>query len=104
MSNTLAQGFNATTIPSYYPSLKYFNNIGSLVNILVPTLMLVAAFGFLAMIFYAGFKLLSSAGDPEKITEARNIITYGVIGLLIMMVSFLVVKVVEYVLGIDLPL
>lgn len=98
------QRFNATTLPSYYPSLKYFNNIGSLVNLLVPLAVLGAALIFLGMIFYAAFTLLTSQGDPEKVAQGRNIITYGVIGLIVIMMSFLAVKVIEFVLGIDLPL
>ncbi len=104
MNNTLAQGFNATTLPTYYPSMRYFNNIGSLVNILVSTAMLIAGIVFLGMIFYAAFIMLTSAGDPEKVAQGRNVITYGFIGLLIMLSAFLVVKVVEFFLGIDLPL
>lgn len=103
MSKTLAQ-INATTLPSYYPSMKYFNNIGSLVNLLVPLAVTVAALIFLFMIFKAAFTMLSSQGDPEKIAEARNILTYGVIGLVIISLSFFIVKVIELVLGIDLPL
>ncbi len=104
MNNTLDQGFNATTLPTYYPSMQYFNNIGSLVNIIVSTVMLVAGIVFLGMIFYAAFIMLTSTGDPEKVAQGRNIITFGFIGLLIMLSAFLVVKVVEYFLGIDLPL
>lgn len=104
MNNTLAQGFNATTLPTFYPSMRYFNNIGSLVNIIVSTVMLVAGIVFLGMIFYASFIMLTSTGDPEKVAQGRNIVTFGFIGLLIMLSAFLVVKVVEYFLGIDLPL
>jgi len=106
MNNTLAQnsGFNATTLPSYYPSIQYFGTIGSLVNILVSTIMVIAGIVFLAMIFYAAFIMLTSAGDPEKVAQGRNVITYGFVGLLIMLSAFLIVKVVEYFLGIDLPL
>jgi hypothetical protein len=103
MNRTLAQ-INATTLPSYYPSMKYFNNIGSLVNLLVPLAILIASLIFLFMIFKAAFTLLTSQGDPEKISSAQSTITYGVIGLVIIMLSFFIVKIIELVLGIDLPL
>lgn len=96
--------FNKNTLPTYFPPAAYFTDIGSLLNIIIPALVMIAALIFLAMLIFASFKILTSAGDPDKVAEGRNTATFAVIGLVIIAVSFLVVRVIGYVLGIDLPI
>ena len=50
--------------------------------------------GFLAlviviMIVYAGFLVLTAAGDEEKIKKAKNILIYIVIGVLLLVTSYI---------------
>lgn len=44
------------------------------------------------MIMYAGFELITSSGDSQKITRARQIITYAVIGLVVIISARLIVS------------
>ena len=39
------------------------------------------------MILYAGFKFLFAKGDPGKVTEAKNILWYAIIGLVIILIG-----------------
>lgn len=98
------EGMNATTLPSYFPPARYFVNIGSLLNVIVPALLFVATIGLLAMLIYAAFKFLTSQGEPEKVEEARNIATYAIIGMLLIFLSFLMVRVINYVFDLNLPI
>lgn len=41
-----------------------------------------------AWTFYGGFLIFTSAGDAEKITQAKSVITNGVIGLLFVLSSY----------------
>lgn len=50
----------------------------------------------LLMFIYGGFMFLISAGSSDKIGEARKIMTAAVVGLLIVLASFLIIK---FVLG-----
>lgn len=43
-------------------------------------------------IIYAGFQLMISAGDEEKMKKTKNIILYVVAGILIMWLSYGIVK------------
>jgi len=56
------------------------------------TMMSVAAF---VMLLYAGFIYFSSFGDSEKAGEAKNIIIYAVVGLVVAMLSFAIVQIIS---------
>ena len=49
------------------------------------------------MLIYGGFKYATSAGDSKKVTDAKNTILYAIIGLVICLLSYAIVK---WVLGI----
>jgi len=48
------------------------------------------------MIIYGGFKYISSGGDSNKVTEAKNTIIYAVIGLVVVALAQFIV---QFVLG-----
>lgn len=54
---------------------------------------------FLAYLVYAGFLLITSGGQEEKITKARHILFYGVIGALITFSSYGLALLVERYIG-----
>ncbi|MHB8903642.1 MAG: hypothetical protein ACYC40_00870 [Patescibacteria group bacterium] len=54
----------------------------------------------LIMFIYGGFIFLISTGSSEKIGEAKKIITAAVVGLLIVLSSFLIIKFVLSSMGI----
>lgn len=95
---------NQDTIKERFGPARYFSDIGSLVNILVPTLIFGAAIIFLAMLFVGGYKIMMAAGEPDAIASGRNTITFAIIGLVIIMISFLVVRIIGFVLGVDVPI
>jgi len=55
----------------------------------------------LLMFIYGGIMFLISAGSSDKIGEARKIITAAVVGLLIVLASFLIIKFVLASMGLD---
>lgn len=44
------------------------------------------------MIIYGGFKYISSGGDSNKVTEAKNTIVYAVIGLVVVAMAQFIVQ------------
>ena len=46
----------------------------------------------------AGYKFMTSQGDPERVKEAREILTSAVIGLLFLIFSLVILEVI----GVDL--
>jgi isoprenylcysteine carboxyl methyltransferase (ICMT) family protein YpbQ len=51
------------------------------------------------MFIYAGFTMLISAGNSQKIAQAKNILVAAVIGLAIVFSSYLIIKFVLAALG-----
>lgn len=73
------------------------NEEGSLRNIVITILNFVLSFlGILAvaMIIYGGFLYVSSAGNQEKTDQGKKIVTYAVIGIVIILISFALVNTV----------
>jgi hypothetical protein len=46
----------------------------------------------LAMFVYAGFTMLISAGNPQKVTQAKNTLIASVVGLAIVFSSFILIR------------
>lgn len=69
-------------------------------NIINALLMFVGLFS-LVIFIVAGFKFIHSGGDPKKLEGARNNFVFGILGLLIVLLSFAIINIISYVTGID---
>jgi hypothetical protein len=54
------------------------------------------------MLIYGGYKLARSGGDPKQLEGARNIITYAIIGLVLVFFSFFIINLISTVTGTDI--
>lgn len=59
---------------------------------------IISVVGILAvgMLIYGGAKYVISAGRPDKMTQAKNIIAYAVVGLVVVLLAF---AIVNFVIG-----
>jgi len=81
-------------------SAKLVNPLGakSVTEFLTQILDIVIIFALPIVIFfiiYAGFKFVTAQGDPAKITEAKNALTWAVVGGVIVLGAEVLVKVIE---------
>lgn len=81
-----------------------FDSITTLVNLVLPIMMLVGGFITLGMLLLGAYRYLTSEGNPEKISKAQSVIIYAVIGLFLIVASFVITKIIGYVLKVDMPL
>ncbi len=51
------------------------------------------------LIVYSGIRLITSGGDPKKVAGARQIMTYAIIGLVLVLSSFAIVLFIGYATG-----
>ena len=51
----------------------------------------------------AGYDYILSQGEPEKLTSAQSKMTYALIGIILLVASYMIVRVVGAVMGLDLP-
>lgn len=77
-----------------------FNAILALVNNVITFLIKYMAIPITAiMLTYAGFELVTSGGSTEKRGVAKSVFTNAVLGLIIAVAAFLIVKTILSILG-----
>jgi len=79
-----------------------FNDLGGLVSAILPYIYGFAGLILFVMLILGGITLMTAAGDPAKSKEGYGKITAGLIGFLIIFVSYFVAQIVEVVLGIKI--
>lgn len=55
----------------------------------------------LFLIIYAGIMYITSRGDQQKIDGAKKTVTYAIIGLIIIFLSFFIVSLISALTGVD---
>jgi cytochrome bd-type quinol oxidase subunit 2 len=54
------------------------------------------------LIIWSGFQYVTSSGDKEKVDNARKRLTYAIIGLVFIFLSFLIINFISQFTGIDI--
>ncbi|HVF69390.1 MAG TPA: hypothetical protein VNA13_02365 [Xanthomonadales bacterium] len=65
-------------------------------NIITAFLMFAGAVA-LVLIIYSGIKLVTSGGDAKQVQAARGIMTYAVIGVIVVLTSFAIIYFIGYI-------
>jgi len=81
--------------------LARFGSIAAIVNILLPDLLIGAGIIFFVMIVYAGYQVMASSGKEENLQKAQKLFTASIIGLIIVIGSFLAIKLLAHLFGIN---
>lgn len=78
-----------------------FNTLGGLFSFLIPRVLILGGVIFFIIIVMAGFGVITGAGndDPHAKEQARNFLTYGVLGLIIMIGAYWIVQIINVVTG-----
>jgi len=83
-------------IPKPFGSSSLQDIVASLINVAFVTAGIVA----LIYIIIGGYNYITSSGNPEQATQAKSTITYAIIGLIVVFVSFLIVRYVLDKIGV----
>lgn len=51
------------------------------------------------MIIYAGIRFITSRGDPKQVQGAKQIMTWAIIGLIIVLISFGIIALISTITG-----
>lgn len=60
-----------------------------------------AGLALFMMIIMGGFKYITSAGDPKAVESARKTLTYAILGIVLLALSFLILKFIENFTGVE---
>lgn len=77
------------------------NSFGDLFNRLVNPLFILATIIVTFYFLYGVFKLIISGGDKEQVSSAQKTITHAIIGFVLLILAFVMVKFVPEVLGLN---
>jgi hypothetical protein len=72
------------------------------ISFVITLLTVLAGLFFLYQCLMGGFAWLNAAGDQKKVQEARDRITQGVIGLLLIVGSYAIVGLIGTIFGLDI--
>ena len=84
-----------------FPAAK-IDNIGKIVNLALPLMMTGAGLIFLVITLKAAYDILTHGDNPEALKKAYASITTAVLGLVIVIVSFLAIQILGVVLKTDI--
>jgi len=79
-----------------------FDNIGTLLGNIIIAAMVISGLMVFFYLIMGGIQYISSGGDKAQAEAARDKITYALIGLVIVIGSFAIVKLIESFFGIDI--
>jgi hypothetical protein len=77
-----------------------FMDIASLFNLILPIIMVGGALIFFVMLLQAAFMWLTSEGKPESILKAQKALIFAVIGLIVFISAFMIVKIIGIILNV----
>ena len=74
---------------------------GGLISILINFLLWTVGILSVAMIIFSGFRYITSAGDAAKTKSAQTALTYSIVGLIVAVLAWVIVKMILRQFGIE---
>ncbi len=78
-----------------------FDTVSVFLNVLLPLATAGAALIFLVMMLRAAFNIITHGDNPEAIKKAQQSMVFAILGLLIVILSFLFVRLIGKILGVN---
>ncbi len=93
----------AAPLESFYTPAASLGGQGATLSVLINpliknTLVLSGIVSFFVILF-AGFNYISGAGDKNKMTQSTQMLTYGILGLIVVASAFLITNILGKVLN-----
>jgi hypothetical protein len=82
----------------FVPTIKCLE---SLFKNVLSAVVAVIGVGLFVMLLVGGYSLLFSGGDPKKLQKAQGTITTAIVGLVIIVCAYLILKIIESFLGVS---
>jgi len=80
---------------------KDYANIGELISALLPYIFVIAGLILFVIIIFAGFTIFTSATNPDKVKQAQQQLTFGIIGFLIIFFSYWIAQILGNIFGLS---
>jgi len=99
MTHQLAQTLNLPGGSSVTGPLTGNPTIGGIISTALPIVIGLAGLGLLLMIIFAGYALMTSAGDAKKMEEGKQRLTMAILGFIIIFGAYWVVQILGVMFG-----
>jgi len=76
--------------------------IGKLVYAFSSNAIVIAGVILIIMIIYSGISMVGASGDPQQFAKAQGILTSGIIGFVIVLAAWFIIKIVETSTGVSI--
>lgn len=86
-------------IASDWPLAQKFGSLGEIVTVFLPRILLLGSIIAFFLVVLAGVGVIASAGggDPHATENRQKILTYAIVGLVIMFGSFWVLQLINFI-------
>lgn len=91
--------FGTVTPPKELGNLKGAEGINTILTNMVSLIFTVSAVLFVFMFLISGFQMLMSGGDKEALAKARARLTWAVIGIVLLSLSFVILRIIQHITG-----
>ncbi len=82
--------------------LKSLGGIGKLVSSLSANAIMIAGVILMIIIVYAAISMISAAGDAQQYERAQSILTSGIVGFIIVIAAWFIIKAIEISTGVSI--
>lgn len=98
----LTVGGDKIVPPKGVPSGNAFLTTQNIIQVSITLIFIIATIAALFVIVFAGIRWIVSGGDKEKLQGARNMITYALVGLVVIFLSYFIINVIGDFFGVKL--
>lgn len=96
--------FGTVTPPTQLGTLNGAAGINEILGNIITLIFTVAAVAFVIMFLWAAVQMILSGGDKESLAKARGRITWAIIGIVLLSLSFVVFRVLGSLTGFNIIL
>ena len=73
--------------------------LSTLINPIIANVLIISGVVAFGTILFAGFTYITAAGDKGKTAQASQALTYGIIGLVVVVAAFIITRLLGAILG-----
>lgn len=82
--------------------LSQLTDVGKLASILLSNAIVVAGILLIFIIVISGINMISGSGNEQKVQQAREVLTAAIIGFVLVVAAYFIVRLVEGSLGFNI--
>ena len=75
--------------------------IPQIIKVVINWSLIAATIVALFLVIYTGIKFINSGGDPKSIDSAKKMLTFALIGLIVVFLSFFIINFIATFTGVD---